>query len=199
MGLLIQPTRHLSKEFKMKSFIAVSALAATAMAAPSGPIHPAFGDLVATKRGLRPISLEGYSEDDNQDGFVDPVGQVAYAHHAIPAVAPAPLLAHAPITYAAAPVVTKVEAPKVEKLELPAAPVVTYAAAPAVTYAAAPAPLVHSVPVTYTHTVPVSRTYTQTVPLGVHRTVHASHHVGALSGLVIPGVVAAEAPAKAEE
>merc|ERR1712002_387633 len=191
MGLLIQPTRHLSKEFKMKSFIAVSALAATAMAAPSGPIHPAFGDLVATKRGLRPISLEGYSEDDNQDGFVDPVGPVAYAHHAIPAVAPAPLLAHAPITYAAAPVVTKVEAPKVEKIELPSAPIVTYAAAPA--------PLVHSVPVTYTHTVPVSKTYTHTVPLGVHRTVHTTHHVGALGGLVVPGVVAAEAPAKAEE
>merc|ERR1711955_282 len=106
-------------------------------------------------------------------------------------LAPAPLLAHAPYTYAATPVVTKVEAPKVEKLELPAAPVVTYAAAPA--------RLVHSVPVTYTHTVPVSRTYTQTIPLGVQRRVHATHHVGALSGLVIPGVVAAEAPAKAEE
>merc|ERR1712168_370009 len=154
----------------MKPFFAVTALAATAMAAPAadtqlaGPVHPAFGDLVATKRGLRPLSLEGYSEDDNQDGFVDPIGQaVTYAH--------------APLVSAVKEV--KIEAPKVEKLEIKA-PVVTYAAAaPLVRYAAAP--LVHhalaSVPVTYTHTVPVSRTYTQTVPLGVHRTVHTTHHV----------------------
>merc|ERR1712107_535530 len=33
---------------------------------PAGPIHPQVGDLVATKRGPRPISLEGFSEDDNQ-------------------------------------------------------------------------------------------------------------------------------------
>jgi len=188
----------------MKSFIAVTALAATAMAAPTadpqlaGPVHPAFGDLVATKRGLRPLSLEGYSEDDNQDGFVDPIGQAVTYAHAIPAVAP--LVHHAaPFTYAAtAPLVSavkevKIEAPKVEKLEVKA-PVVTYAAAaPLVRYAAAP--LVHhalaSVPVTYTHTVPVSRTYTQTVPLGVHRTVHTTHHVGAFPG----AVVAAAAPA----
>jgi len=195
---LITPTRHtFSKKIKMKSFIAVTALAATAaMASPTGPIHPAVGDLVATKRGLRPISLEGFSEDDNQDGFVDPVGQVAPVAytHALPAIAPAaPYFHHAPLTYAAAPVVTKVEAPKVEKLELPAAPVVSYHAAPLAYHHAAP--LVHaSVPVTYTHTVPVSRTYTQTVPLGVHRTVHTTHHVGALPAALI----AAEAPAKEE-
>merc|ERR1711931_523505 len=190
----------------MKPFIALSALAAAAMAAPTadpqyaGPVHAAVGDLVATRRGYRPVSLEGFSEDDNQDGFVDPVGQVAplaYAH-ALPAVAP---YVHAPLALAAAtPVVTKVEkveveAPKLEKLELPAAPIVSYAAAPAfAAYHHAPA-LVHtSVPVTHTHTVPVSRTYTQTVPLGVHRTVHTTHHVG---GLAAPLVVAA-APAEAE-
>merc|ERR1712038_2076015 len=156
----------------MKSFIAVTALAATAMAAPAadpqlaGPVHPAFGDLVATKRGLRPLSLEGYSEDDNQDGFVDPIGQaVTYAHAPVAAYAHAPVLAHAaPFTYAHTPLVSavkevKIEAPKVEKLEIKPAPIVTYAAAPAapLVHHAVAAPLVAaSVPVTYTHTVPVS-------------------------------------------
>ena len=37
-----------------------------------GPLTPVFGDgLVATRRGLRPIALEGFSEDVDQDGFVD--------------------------------------------------------------------------------------------------------------------------------
>merc|ERR1712088_15070 len=93
----------------MKSFIALSALAAAGMAAPApdadaqfaGPIHAALGDLVATKRGFRPVSLEGFSEDDNQDGFVDPVGQVAPVVHA-------PYVAAAPLAYAhhAAPLTT---------------------------------------------------------------------------------------------
>jgi len=188
----------------MKPFIAVSALAATAMAAPAGPVHPAVGDLVATVRGYRPVSLEGFSEDDNQDGFVDPVGQVApvaYAHP-IPAVAPAPYFHHAPITYAAAPLTAavtevKVEAPKVEKVELPA-PVITYAAAPAFHHAA---PLVHAAPAlhTYTHTVPVAQTYTHTVPAGVHRQVYTTHHVGPLAGVVVPGVVPAAAEAEVTE
>merc|ERR1712168_1038444 len=67
-------------DINMKPFIALAALFAAAMAAPAaqtGPTHAAFGDLVGTKRGFRPISLEGFSEDDDQDGFVDPIGQVA--------------------------------------------------------------------------------------------------------------------------
>merc|ERR1712168_127671 len=200
------PTRHLpvkpdkTTNLKMKQFIALTALAATALAAPAadptGPIHPAHGDLVATKRGFRPLSLEGFSEDDDQDGFVDPIGQVApvvYAH--APALA-APLLHHAPLTYAA-PLVKKVEveAPKLEKLELPA---VTYAAAPAF------APYLHHAAVapaltTYTHTVPVSQTYTHTVPLGVQRRVVTTHHVAGHPAALtlLPGVVAA-AEAKEE-
>ena len=39
----------------------------------AGPLTPAFGNLVQTPRGLRPANLEGFSEDVNQDGFVDPV------------------------------------------------------------------------------------------------------------------------------
>merc|ERR1719244_2066225 len=124
----------------MKPFIALSALAAAAMAAPAaqvvGPVHAAVGDLVATKRGFRPVSLEGFSEDDNQDGFVDPVGQVApVVHHPYVAAAPlayahhaAPLLHAAPVTYKLPELKVeplKIEAPKVEKVELKA-PVLSY-------------------------------------------------------------------------
>jgi len=65
-----------------------------------GPLTPAYGDLVQTPRGLSSISLEGFSEDLDQDGYVDPVGQatvpvaapvaVAHAH-----VAPIHAVAHA--------------------------------------------------------------------------------------------------------
>merc|ERR1712158_220354 len=185
----------------MKPFIALSALTAAAMAAPAaqvaGPVHAAVGDLVATKRGFRPVSLEGFSEDDNQDGFVDPVGQVAPIVHHAPYVAAAPLTyahaapyLHAPLAYHAAPLAAavKIEAPKVEKVEVPAAPVVSYHAAPLAyhglhhTYAA---PLTH-----ITHH-PVS--YTQTIPLGVHRQVVTTHHVAGLP------IVAAAAPAAEAE
>ena len=83
----------------------------------SGPLTPLVGNLVQTPKGLRPIDLEGFSEDLDQDGFVDPVAPAAPA----PVVAPvAPLLNTAPVV-AAAP-----------------APVVAAAPAPAVTINAAP-------------------------------------------------------------
>ena len=71
------------------------------MAAPqvAGPITPAFGNLVATPRGLAPINLEGFSEDLNQDGFVDPVAQVAPVVHA--PVVHAPVFRAAPFVHAA--------------------------------------------------------------------------------------------------
>merc|ERR1712242_562270 len=89
----------------MKVFICLSALFALAHCGPlnalltsgaaAGPLHPAYGPLVGTKRGFRNIALEGFSEDDNQDGFVDPIGQVApvvyaapYAYHHVAAAAP---------------------------------------------------------------------------------------------------------------
>merc|ERR1711878_128200 len=72
----------------------------------AGPLTAAFGDLVATERGLRPISLEGFSEDLNEDGFVDPIAQavpVAAPLVAAPApLAPAPL-APTPLAALAAP------------------------------------------------------------------------------------------------
>merc|ERR1719343_1281923 len=66
----------------------------------AGPLTAAFGDLVSTERGLRPISLEGFSEDVNQDGFVDPIAQ--------PVPVAAPLVA-AP--FIPSPVVRTVPAP----------------------------------------------------------------------------------------
>ena len=157
---------------------------------PAGPLTPAWGDLVATPRGARPLHLEGFSEDVNQDGFVDPIGQAV-----VPVAAPA-VYAHAPYYHHALPALpvakpvevkeVKVEAPKV----VAAAPIVSYAA-PALyhTY--------HHVPVaTHTYTVPVS-THTETTHVGTHvGTYHLPHVLGAGAHL-IGAVPAAAAPAEA--
>merc|ERR1719479_811679 len=107
----------------MRQFVAVLALAGVCLArphvnsgVPAGPLTPAVGDLVATPKGYRSFALEGFSEDLNQDGFVDPIGQ-------------------------AVPVVQHVAAPVINYA---AAPAVTYAAAPAVNYAPAPVPVHYS-------------------------------------------------------
>merc|ERR1739844_108063 len=64
-----------------------------ASGAAAGPVHPGFGDLVATPRGYRPLSLEGFSEDVNQDGFIDPIAPAA------PVVYTAPVVHAAPAVY----------------------------------------------------------------------------------------------------
>merc|ERR1711974_23409 len=82
----------------MKSFIAFATLLAAACAAPqqigvktvvegpqTGPLTALIGNLMQTPKGLRPIDLEGFSEDLDQDGFVDPVVP------AVPATLPATL------------------------------------------------------------------------------------------------------------
>merc|ERR1711872_671406 len=57
----------------MKSFAVFAAVVGSALCAPAadpytvtgltaGPLTAAFGDLASTKRGLRPVSLEGFSE-----------------------------------------------------------------------------------------------------------------------------------------
>merc|ERR1739845_84718 len=161
---------------------------------PAGPLTPAWGDLVATPRGARPLHLEGFSEDVNQDGFVDPIGQAAvavaapavYAHHALPA-----------LTYAL-PTVKAVEVKSPEPVEVKA-PVVTYAGLP---YAHAPVhayahSLVHT-PVTHTYTVPT--THTETVHVGTHVATNVLPHVygGGYYGGFLVGlpVVAAAKPAE---
>merc|ERR1711963_1175663 len=130
MGTLFGCT-HLQQEllFIMNSSVVFATLLAAACAAPqtpllntvnegpqSGPLTPLVGNLVQTPKGLRPIDLEGFSEDLDQDGFVDPVAPAAPA----PVVAPvAPLLNAAPV---AAPVVVAAPAPAVPVVRTVAAP-----------------------------------------------------------------------------
>merc|ERR1711981_857614 len=194
--------------FIMKAFIilAIAAIGHAAPAAdpqllqsglPAGPLTPAWGDLVATPRGAASLALEGFSEDVNQDGFVDPIGQAAvavaapavYAHHALPA-----------LTYAL-PTVKAVEVKAPEPVEVKA-PVVTYAGLPyAHAYAHAPVAYAHSLvytPVTHTYTVPT--THTETVHVGTHVATNVLPHVygaGYYGGILggIP-VVAAAKPAE---
>merc|ERR1712209_280552 len=199
----------------MKAFIAAAAAAAMGYAAPAadpqllqsglpaGPLTPAWGDGVLTLRGVRPLHLEGFSEDVNQDGFVDPIGAaVAPVAVAAPVAAALPAVHYGAYALPAVkPVEVKVE--KVEPVEVKA-PVVTYAAAPAlahpVHYAA---PLVHQVvhqPVaTHTYTVPVS-THTETVHLGTHTYTNPLPHVLGAGAPILGGlpVIAAAKPAEAE-
>merc|ERR1711978_282597 len=204
----------------MNPFFGVLAATAVASAAPAadpqllqsglpaGPLTPAWGNGVLTPRGVRPLNLEGFSEDVNQDGFVDPIGAavapVAVAAPAVHAVA-APAVTYAGYALPAVkPVEVKVE--KVEPVEVKA-PVVTYAAAPAlahpVHYAAPVAAVHHAVvhqPVaTHTYTVPVSQ-HTETVHVGTHTYTNTLPHVLGAGAPILGGlpVVAAAKPAEAE-
>merc|ERR1711894_700651 len=78
-----------SPHITMNSFVVFATLLAAACAAPqtvvntvnqgpqTGPLTPIIGDLVATPKGYRSLALEGFSEDLNQDGFVDPIAQLS--------------------------------------------------------------------------------------------------------------------------
>merc|ERR1711988_1943227 len=160
----------------MRQFVAVLALASSCIAAPThvnsgvpaGPLTPAVGDLVATPKGYRSFALEGFSEDLDQDGFVDPIAQAVpvVQHVAAPVV-----------SYAAAPAVTyaALKPVEVKPVEVKAAPVPVHYTVPAAT-----APLVHAAPVV--HTAPV----VQHVGYQVHHQVqhvpqvsvqkHVTHH-----------------------
>merc|ERR1712110_1177114 len=162
MGLLVSTAP--CQEVKMRQFVALLALAGVCLARPhvnagaaSGPLTPAVGDLVATPKGYRSLALEGFSEDLNQDGFVDPIGQAVPVVHT-------PLVAAPAISYGI------VKAPEaVEKVEVKAAPAVaTYA----VNVPAATVPLAH--PVTYQVAQPV----VHHVGYQVH---HQVHHVPQVS------------------
>merc|ERR1719513_184503 len=137
----------------MKQFVVLSALVSCALGAPvadadadarvllakpyinsgsaSGPLTPLVGDLVATNRGYASLSLEGFSEDVNEDGFVDPIA------HAAPVVpVAAPVVAYHAV---AAPAVAQVKT-----VDVKAAPAVAYHhVAPAATVAVAPAAAYH--------------------------------------------------------
>merc|ERR1711944_241934 len=133
-----------SPHFIMNSFVVFATLLATACAAPqtivntvnkgpqTGPLTPLVGgDLVQTPKGLRSLALEGFSEDLDQDGFVDPIAPAVPAPIVAPVPAPivrtavaAPVFAQAPI---AAPVVAPVAAPIVRNVvqAAPAAAIAT--------------------------------------------------------------------------
>merc|ERR1719251_306490 len=200
----------------MNPFFGVLAAAAVATAAPAadpqllqsglpdGPLTPAWGDGVLTPRGVRPLHLEGFSEDVNQDGFVDPIGAaVAPVAVAAPVAAALPAVHYGAYALPAVkPVEVKVE--KVEPVEVKA-PVVTYAAAPAlahpVHYAAPVAAVHHTVvhqPVaTHTYTVPVS-THVETTHVGTHTYTNTLPHVFGAGAPILGGlpVVAAAKPAE---
>merc|ERR1711963_1314013 len=154
--------------------------------------------------GFRPLALEGFSEDVNQDGFVDPIAPAVaaplvaaapavYAHAPVvaPAVAPAVHVAAAPLPYVGptlshSPVVTSVKAVDVKpaEVEVEAPKVISYAA-PAV---------YHHAPAVVPAAVPAAETYTQTIPLGVQRHVVTTHHVAGLPGVIAPVAEAAAEP-----
>merc|ERR1711863_245756 len=142
----------------MKSFV-LSSLFACGLAAPTthvnsgvpvGPLTPAFGDAVQTPKGLRSLALEGFSEDLNQDGFVDPIGRSVVAApvaYTVPHLVSAANVGVAPVAAvrtAVAPVAYNIPS--------------VYATAPVAVKAAEPvevktAPVTYTVPQVYTHAV----------------------------------------------
>merc|ERR1712223_904195 len=140
----------------------------------AGPLTAAFGDLVATERGLRPISLEGFSEDLNEDGFVDPIAQaVPVAAPLVAAPAPlAPLAPLAPTTFAAP---APLAASPLATFAAPAPIAPTPFAAPAFPFAVAnpvvQAPVVKAVvetPATVSHEVHAAPLLHHALPLAPH-------------------------------
>merc|ERR1712165_452916 len=185
--LFLISSQYFNITMKALIILAVAAIGHAAPAAdpqllqsglPAGPLTPAWGDLVATPRGAASLALEGFSEDVNQDGFVDPIGQAAVA---APVVAPYAYGHYGyPYAHAVAPVVKPAEV-KVVAPKAVAAPVVAHAA-PVVTYAHAPVAVSHHVvhqPIgTHTYTVPVS-TKTETIHLDpIVRTYTLPHVLG---------------------
>merc|ERR1711990_662825 len=176
-----------SPHLTMNSFVVLSTLLAAACAAPqhvnqgptTGPLTPVVGgDLVATPKGLRSIALEGFSEDLNEDGFVDPIAPAAPA----PIVVPQPIFNTAPVAVAPqvafpAPVATpQIAAPFLPAVRAFAAPIVRAAlpqvAAPVATpffHPASVASPVFSAPVTTVqHIAPAAPVVTRTIsPLPV--------------------------------
>merc|ERR1712186_57293 len=121
-----------SSHFIMNSFVVFATLLASACAAPqtlvntvnkgpqTGPLTALVGgDLVQTPKGLRSLALEGFSEDLDQDGFVDPIAPAVPAPIPAPIVRTVPIPAAAPV-FAQAPVAAPVAAPIVRNVVQPA-------------------------------------------------------------------------------
>merc|ERR1712045_840903 len=122
MGLFGCTRISIKLKLKMNTFIVFTTLMAAACAAPqslvrtvnegeqTGPLAPLIGNLVQTPKGLRPIDLEGFSEDLDQDGFVDPIAPAAPAPIVAPAPIPAPIVRQVVAAPIAAPIVRQVVA-----------------------------------------------------------------------------------------
>merc|ERR1712158_189802 len=146
MGTWLPTQAVTMKSFVLSSLFAVGLSAPTThvnSGLPAGPLTPAFGDAVQTPKGLRSLALEGFSEDLNQDGFVDPIGQ---------AVVAAPVAYTVPQVYTHA--VPQVYTHAVSSVGVPASTELltkTAVAAPAIQYVAAPyaplTPFVSGIPV----------------------------------------------------
>merc|ERR1739838_1160818 len=200
MGHTWLPTQAVT----MKSFV-LSSLFACGLAAPTthvnsgvpvGPLTPAFGDAVQTPKGLRSFALEGFSEDLNQDGFVDPIGQAVVAApvaYTVPHLISAANVGVAPV----AAVRTAYNVPQVYTHAVPQ----VYATAPVAVKAAevpAVAPVTYTVPQVYTHAVPQVYTHAVSsvgVPASPQVYTHAVSSVGvpASTELLTKTVVAAPA------
>merc|ERR1712072_1246460 len=157
MGTWLPTQAVTMKSFVLSSLFAVGLSAPTThvnSGLPAGPLTPAFGDAVQTPKGLRSLALEGFSEDLNQDGFVDPIGQAVVAApvaYTVPHLVAAPNVGVAPVAAvrtAVAPVAYNI--PNVYAT----APVAVKAAEPVeVKTVPAVAPVTYTVPHVYTHAV----------------------------------------------
>merc|ERR1712088_1167748 len=179
-----------SPHITMNSFAVFATLLAAACAAPqtvvntvnqgpqTGPLTPIIGDAVATPKGFRSLALEGFSEDLNQDGFVNPIAPAAPAPVVVPAPAPIARIA-APVAVApqvafSAPVAAlpQVAAPLVKAAPAPVAVAAAphfanqplfHAAAPVFSTAAVAAPVFSAPVTTVQHVAPAAPVVTRTI------------------------------------
>merc|ERR1712038_1818429 len=181
-----------SPHITMNSFVVFATLLAAACAAPqtvvntvnqgpqTGPATPIIGDAVATPKGFRSLALEGFSEDLNQDGFVDPIVPAAPAPVVVPAPAPiariaapvaAPIVkaAPAPVAVAAAPQFANqplfhaAAFPHVAAPVFNTAAVAPHVAAPVFNTAAVAAPVFSAPVTTVQHVAPAAPVVTRTI------------------------------------
>merc|ERR1711953_1492868 len=125
-----------------------------------------IGDAVATPKGFRSLALEGFSEDLNQDGFVDPIVPAAPAPVVVPAPAPIARIAApvaAPIVKAAPAPVAVAAAPQFANQPLFHAAAFPHVAAPVFNTAAVAAPVFSAPVTTVQHVAPAAPVVTRTI------------------------------------
>merc|ERR1739844_677059 len=123
-----------SSHFIMNSFVVFATLLASACAAPQTLVNtvnkgPQTGPLTALVGGDLVQTPKGFSEDLDQDGFVDPIAPAVPAPipapivRTVPIPAAAPVFAQAPVAapvFAQAPIAAPVAAPIVRNVVQPA-------------------------------------------------------------------------------